>query len=142
MMDIQIIGKTNANREPAKQMPHPTTERGISIRQQKQGRNGKIMRPFSKSRQRQIQINNPIQRTHPSIAITPSSPVPTKHPIRQMAPNNIEVMQTHVKPKRSMRMRIATSKKHSVAALKLINTHIFLYLSLFLLSLVFNPQIK
>ena len=107
LIDTQIIGIANTNSKPTKQMPNPTADKGKSIAQHKQGRNGKASRLFNKLRHRQIQMNNPIpkQSIHPSIATTPRVPAPIRHPTRQMAPNNIEVKQIHANPNRIMKMR-------------------------------------
>ncbi|VUT24482.1 MAG: hypothetical protein MASP_00533 [Candidatus Methanolliviera sp. GoM_asphalt] len=134
LIDTQIIGMANANRTPAKHILNPITDRGMSIAQQKQGRHGRTSKLFNKLKQRHIQMNNPKHKTHPSIATTPRSPVPTRHPIRQIAPNNIEVRQIQINPKMIMKMRTTNSKRHSIAALIPIRPNISIYLSISLSS--------
>ena len=142
LIDRQTIGIANTKRKPAKHIPKQTTDKGMSMTQHKQGRNGRISKLFNKLMTRQIQMNNPRHKIHPSIATTPSGPVTIRNPIRHIAPNNIDVIHTQIKPKMIMQTSTTNNKRHSIAALIPISPSISLYLSisyLFLFLFLFLP---
>ena len=121
----------NTQRHTSPHIPILMMDSGISMAQHKQGVNGRTIRLMSdKQRTIEIHIKIPIRDINAILPSTvPTSPSPTRQPIRQRAANNIEVRHIDVKPNRSMKMRTTISKRHSIATLKLINPHISFYLS-------------
>jgi hypothetical protein len=99
-MDTQTIGIANMNNKPTKQILTPIADKGISMAQKKQGRQGKARIVKANWMQRQIQSkgkHNPI----PSTVITPTEAMPKRH----NGANNSEQRQQAQNPKRSIKIR-------------------------------------